>query len=137
MTKKQLKTLKELLIERQQEILARVGASTDDISSLQGENAADWVDRVSLDDAMNNLMSKESELARELERIFEALQKIEKIGYGICEECKKEVAFERLEAVPTARFCIDCKNLIERRQKRGSNYRGPSSIPSEVFEWFD
>lgn len=137
MTKKQLKTLQELLIERQQEILARVGASTDDISSLQGENAADWVDRVSLDDAMNNLLSKESDLARELERIFETLQKIEKTGYGICEECKNEVAFERLEAVPTARFCIDCKNLIERRQKRGSNNKGSSSIPSEVFEWFD
>ncbi len=137
MNKKQLKILRELLIERQEEILTQVGASTDDINSLQGGNAADWVDRVSLDDAMNNLMNKESDLARELERIFEALQRIEKTGFGICEECNKEVSFERLEAVPTARFCIDCKNLIEKRQKRGSNFRGPSSIPSEVFEWFD
>lgn len=137
MEDKKLEILRQLLQERQQEILSQVGASSEDIGSLQGENAADWVDRVSLDDAMNNLMSKESELAQELEKILEALQKIEKGEYGICEKCKQEISFDRLEAVPTAKYCIRCKNELEKQQRRGPNSRGPSSIPTEVFEWYD
>jgi DnaK suppressor protein len=137
MNAKELKILKELLLERQQEILAQVGASSEDIGKLQGENAADWVDRVSLDAAMNSLMSKESDLAQELERIVEALHKIEKGGYGTCEGCETDILFDRLEAVPMAKFCINCKNEMEKQQSRGTKYRGPSSIPKEVFEWYE
>jgi len=137
MDNKKLKILKELLLERQQEILSQVGASSEDIGKLQGENAADWVDRVSLDAAMNSLMSKESELAHELERILEALRKIEKGGYGSCDGCEKDISFDRLEALPMAKFCINCKSEMEKRQRRGDKYRGPSSIPAEVFEQFD
>jgi len=137
MDKKHLKIFAQLLIERQQEILSQVGASTEDIGKLQGENVADWVDRVSLDDAMNNLMSKESDLAHELENIIQALQKIEKGEYGTCEQCNKPISIERLEAVLTAKYCISCKNKLEKEQSRSSNLRGPSSIPTEVFEWYD
>lgn len=137
MTKKELKILRDLLLKRQQEILERVGASSEDIGVLQGENAADWVDRVSLDDAMNNLMSIESGMAKELERVIESIQKIDKGEYGICELCKEEISFERLEVVPTAKYCIRCKNEIEKQQRRGPNHRGPSTIPTEVFEWYD
>lgn len=134
MTKKQLATLKKLLIERQQEILQQFGASYDDIDQLQGENAADWVDRVNLDNAVHNLMSKESDLAEELEEIIEALENIEKGEYGICNECEQEIAFERLEAVLTAKLCVNCKNEKEKTQNRVTNSRGPSSIPSGLFE---
>ncbi len=137
MNKKQMENLKQLLLQRQQEILEQVGASSEDIGNLQGENAADWVDRVTLDDAMNSLMSKESDLARELEAIADALEKIEKGTYGICESCGKEISYERLEAVPTARLCVECKNQMEKSQSRGMNHRGPSSIPSEIFEWYE
>ena len=135
MTKKQLTTLKKLLIERQQEILQQFGTSYDDIDKLQGENTADWVDRASLDNTVNSLMSKESDLSEELEEIKEALENIEKGEFGICVECDKEIAFERLEAVLTAKLCVDCKNKKEKTQSRIFNSRGPSSIPSELFEF--
>lgn len=137
MTKKQLATLKNLLLERQQEILQQVGASSDDIGKLQEENVADWVDRVTLDDAVNSLMTKESDLAKELERTIESLNNIDKGEYGVCEECHKEISFERLEAVPSAKLCVDCKNNLEKAQNRTANNRGPSTIPSEMFEFDD
>ncbi|HDL18360.1 MAG TPA: TraR/DksA family transcriptional regulator [Bacteroidetes bacterium] len=137
MTKKELKILRDLLLQRRQEILERVGASSEEIGMLQAENAADWVDRVSLDDAMNNLMSKESELARELEGIMESIKKIDGGEYGICEQCYNGISFERLEVVPTAKYCIRCKNEIEKQQRRRPNYRGRSTIPTEIFEWYD
>ncbi|HDL78768.1 MAG TPA: TraR/DksA family transcriptional regulator, partial [Bacteroidetes bacterium] len=105
MNKKQLEKFKRLLLEQQREILGSAGASSEDIDQLQGSPAADWVDRVTVDNAISSLIARESELARELDNIRDALLKIEKDTYGICEECGKEINHERLEAIPTARLC--------------------------------
>ena len=37
-----------------------------------------------------------------------ALQRIEQGTYGLCESCGKPVAKARLEAIPFARYCVDC-----------------------------
>jgi YteA family regulatory protein len=42
-----------------------------------------------------------------LQEIEEALSRMEKGTYGICKTCGKEIPFERLEAVPTANYCVD------------------------------
>ena len=52
-------------------------------------------------------------LSRELmylQQIDEALSAIEDGTYGICENCRKEIPHERLEAVPTTDTCVDCKS---------------------------
>lgn len=49
-----------------------------------------------------------------LEAIDSALRKIDEGMYGICERCGREIAPERLEAVPWATLCIDCKRDEER-----------------------
>ncbi|MEY2569376.1 MAG: DnaK suppressor protein [Actinomycetota bacterium] len=43
-----------------------------------------------------------------LEDVEHALAKHEAGTYGLCESCEKPIAGPRLEAMPTARFCIDC-----------------------------
>lgn len=44
-----------------------------------------------------------------------ALERIESGKYGRCTSCGLEITSERLEAVPWASLCIDCK----RREERG------------------
>ena len=39
----------------------------------------------------------------------DALQRIDKGEYGKCSECGKVIEKERLEAVPHARQCLQCK----------------------------
>lgn len=51
-----------------------------------------------------------------LEAIDTALRKIEEGTYGICERCGRQIAPERLEAVPWATLCIDCKRDEEKRR---------------------
>ena len=41
-----------------------------------------------------------------------ALEKIEDGTYGICENCKKEIGKDRLEANPAARTCKECMDKI-------------------------
>jgi DnaK suppressor protein len=40
-----------------------------------------------------------------------ALAKMDAGTYGTCERCGKEIAEERLDAIPWALLCIDCKKL--------------------------
>ena len=49
-----------------------------------------------------------------LSSIEEALARIENGTYGTCERCGKQIAEERLEAIPYATRCIDCQRLVER-----------------------
>ena len=50
-----------------------------------------------------------------LAEIDGALKRIEEGTYGICVNCGKPIAEERLTAIPWATYCIDCKRLVEGR----------------------
>jgi len=50
-----------------------------------------------------------------LAAIDEALARIEEGTFGVCQRCGNPIAEERLEALPWAILCIDCK----RKQERG------------------
>jgi len=49
-----------------------------------------------------------------LEEISEALERIERKEFGVCERCHKDIPKKRLEAVPFARYCIECAQEMER-----------------------
>jgi RNA polymerase-binding protein DksA len=49
-----------------------------------------------------------------LSAIDGALQRIEDGTFGTCGRCGSAIAEERLEAIPYANRCIDCKRLDER-----------------------
>lgn len=38
-----------------------------------------------------------------------ALERLDKGTYGLCEKCGKEIPEARLDAVPSARLCVSCK----------------------------
>lgn len=50
-----------------------------------------------------------------IERIDEALRKIDSGTYGVCDRCGEPIKPERLRAIPYATMCIDCQEIIERR----------------------
>jgi len=54
-----------------------------------------------------------------LARIKAALARLEAGEYGVCEECGREIADNRLRAVPFATRCRDCQETIERARRNG------------------
>ena len=54
--------------------------------------------------------SVEKTLYRE---VIHALDKLETGEYGICEGCGHQINDKRLEAIPHARLCLDCKSREE------------------------
>jgi DnaK suppressor protein len=51
-----------------------------------------------------------------LQSIDTALERIGDGDYGKCASCGQPIQEKRLEAVPWARHCIRCQDLIERGQ---------------------
>ena len=47
-------------------------------------------------------------LREALDEVEHALTKQRDGTFGLCESCGKPISAARLEAMPTARFCIDC-----------------------------
>jgi DnaK suppressor protein len=55
---------------------------------------------------------------RLLNKIKEALERIDAGNFGVCEKCEEEIGEARLKARPVTTLCIDCKIEEERREKK-------------------
>ena len=62
-------------------------------------------------------------LEKKLNDVEAALKSIEKGGYGICEDCGKAIATERLEVKPDATLCLTCQQKAEQRARRNRPVR--------------
>ena len=50
-----------------------------------------------------------------LRLVEEAIEKIDRGQYGICLECEELISEERLTVIPFASYCVDCLELIEKK----------------------
>jgi len=72
----------------------------------QGDAGSDSYDR----DFALNMLSKEQDALYEIEQ---ALFRVEKGSYGMCEMSQKKIPQVRLEAIPFARLTVDCQSKWE------------------------
>jgi len=54
-------------------------------------------------------LTLEKSIREQLAAVEHALQKFEDGTYGLCDSCGKPIPPERLEALPQATMCLDCK----------------------------
>jgi DnaK suppressor protein len=52
------------------------------------------------------------------DQVEHALERLEQGLYGICEDCGKEIAPERLEFKPEATRCVECQGRWDREHRR-------------------
>lgn len=52
-----------------------------------------------------------ADLHESLDDVEQALRRVEDGTYGLCERCGKPISEARLEAMPTARRCLECARL--------------------------
>ncbi len=57
-------------------------------------------------------LALENRIRQEMSDIEHALDKYEKGTYGMCDNCGKPIAPERLEVLPQASLCVNCKALL-------------------------
>ena len=83
----------------------------------QADAGSDAYDR----DFALSLLSQEQDALYEIE---EALKRVDAGTYGICEMSGKQIPHARLEAIPFARFTVECQTQIE-KQKKAMRIRQP------------
>jgi DnaK suppressor protein len=52
-----------------------------------------------------------------MDKVEEALARIDDGTFGVCAGCGCDIAIKRLQARPVAKYCIDCKSRQEQREK--------------------
>jgi len=58
---------------------------------------------------------------RQLMSVDEALRRLYRSEYGMCESCGKEIGKQRLDAMPMANLCVQCQ---EKQEKAPNSARG-------------
>lgn len=118
LTKKQLSHLENRLMEERARALKALGMF-DKVAKADRESGdsalASYTDHMA--DQGTEAMEREkaalfaTKEGRYLYRLEEALRRMynDPKTFGTCHTCGAEVGFERLDALPHARYCIDCK----------------------------
>ncbi len=109
---------KKALEMRREKIKNNLNITTEEMNSLNTNDLRDEADyaSTSLGRAVDNAILTQQ--AEELAEIELALGKISKNLYGICEMCEEEINIERLKVKIFARYCITCREVIEKEQKQ-------------------
>jgi DnaK suppressor protein len=112
-----LRQFRDALVAKRRQLEAEVGRSAlyekgadDDATKDLGDQANTAYTREFLFELGNG----DRRLLRDVEI---ALHKLEAGGFGDCERCSEPIGEKRLEALPFARFCIECQRHLEREEK--------------------
>lgn len=123
--------LRQVLIQRRDAMRRVLEGDLTALAEL-GSTSGDLAD-AALDSAHEEVTSQMAEVeGRELVQIEEALQRFEDKSYGLCVECEKPVPLARLQALPYARFCIECQRQAEKSGGGGWTSRGGHTYDSGI-----
>jgi DnaK suppressor protein len=128
--------LKQMLDGRRREIQAEVQGKMRDV-----REEGTWGGK--LNEVLDAVESSEADIQEDIEfaliqmksetlnKINDALVRLEHGTYGYCFDCAEEIAQKRLRALPFAVRCKDCeeaREVAEQRQRQLTARRGASSL---------
>ncbi len=118
MKKPELQKWKKRLLERRatiqqdldgMETAARRSEASGNLSSMPQHMADVSADNYEQDITFGLIEAEQGEVRT----IDAALKRVEEGTFGTCEACEKGIKAARLNAIPQARLCIDCKRKEE------------------------
>ena len=121
MPKKQLAHFEKRLLEERRRVLKELGHHDE---TFEGDNSNAYSFHMA--DQGTDAMEREkaflfaSQEGRFLWHIDEALRRLYRSPetFGRCHQCGSDIAFDRLDALPHARYCINCKQKEEDDKKK-------------------
>ncbi len=116
MEKKRVEHFKKLLESRQQELRRQVSNRQQDGRSQPEDIAQDIADRAASSYNKEFLFTQSTTERQLLGMVESALGRIREGTFGECISCGREINARRLEAVPWARYCIECQEKLEKGQ---------------------
>jgi RNA polymerase-binding protein DksA len=113
-----IKRMDKLLTDLKLEIINNLIANNEDFKEIvEGMDPKDMADIASDDIDRKMIEAIGSQELKRLKLIDSALTRIQQGKYGLCMKCGKKIPHDRLEAIPYALMCIECKTAEERRNR--------------------
>ena len=100
---------REKLLEKRAEFLSGLGVKFDTIATM-GRIAEEDQAQLSHDEFVS--LHLNSMDYGQLRLVKEALDRLDTGDYGTCLNCEEPIPMKRLRALPWARYCITCQELI-------------------------
>ena len=108
--KKTLKDTKERLLQERAQLIEKL---KDNDLSVDDSETPDPVDLAVRNYSKNVMLAVSENESRQLALIDEALLRVDDDEYGLCQTCEQAINPKRLAAIPWARYCLNCQELVE------------------------
>src|SRR5438105_14032629 len=105
MNKKEQKEIKDKLLAERSLLIEKLQGND---LSIDDAETPDPVDLAVRNYSKNVMLAVSENESRQLTLIDEAVLRIDDKEYGLCQNCEKAINAKRLQAIPWARYCIDC-----------------------------
>jgi len=109
-----MKEYEKLLLDKKSEILAILENLKNEFKDINSCDIKEEIDFASCSSNSENNFLIYKQMQKELYEIEEALNLIKLGKYGICRMCEEPINPERLKIKPFAKYCVDCREIIEK-----------------------
>ena len=114
MDKKQLERYRKKLVEKRKEIIDEFQTNVNyRKESIADDGTQDIADKATMAYNKEFLFSLTDAEREMLQLVDEALARIEEKEFGFCDACSTELKTTRLDAIPWAKYCLNCQELQE------------------------
>lgn len=117
LNKKQLEFFKKILLTQLREVEDKLKSTVEELGGTPTEVMPDLSDRATAETELNFGLRVKDREQKLIEKIREALARIDDASFGVCERCGDLIEVGRLKARPVATLCIDCKTEQEQDER--------------------
>lgn len=111
MSKVNLKEIKQRLQDERELLIEKLKGND---LSIDDSETPDPVDLAVRNYSKNVMLAVSENESRQLALVDEALLRVEDKEYGDCQNCEEPINPKRLAAIPWARYCLNCQELVEK-----------------------
>ncbi len=113
MDRKRLNAFRRRLERERDELAALLAKTESESRGLGGRKAGDEGEQAARAYHRDLLHSQSDTGRQQLRLVRDALHRMSRGEFGICEECGRPIGLKRLEAVPWTAYCRDCQESLE------------------------
>jgi DnaK suppressor protein len=113
-----LESLRNRLTERREVVLERLRSASESLDELDRSQPAEAEEEAQELNIARPQVTLDQRSRTELAEIDDALARIERGEYGLCDTCGEPIGTGRLLAIPSALQCLECAEQAERRAER-------------------
>ena len=117
MGKKEREEFRTTLLQKKERIVRKLSELTNESKEMETNVAQDVIDKAETSYTKEFLLSLSDGEREQLLFIDEALKRLKRDEFGICQLCQQEIGRKRLEAVPWTPSCINCQEKAEDESK--------------------